>query len=272
MRCVALPEQARIAVLSDVHLREPEGRRSRLFIETLHALRGQDLVVLLGDVFDFIHAGQTFYRNRWAALFGAFQELSDSGTRLAFVEGNHDFGFEHFFPQDLASTFAVVGDLELRLIHPALGMIRFRHGDDVICPWHYLPFRALVKSKALQALLGIVPARVMHGIFHSYASASRDVGERYRRLETDFLRRCLDARLPQVASRETVVLGHIHVNLDMEHAGRRVLAGPDWGTSPNVLFIDERGAFVRRDVGADASFSEGCRVPPFPYIPRGGPG
>ena len=83
-------------VISDVHLHNPQDNLTKIFIETLYSFENAENVFLLGDIFDFIAVKSPYFFDLWENVFHAFKHLKKSGVRLYFIEGNHDFGFEHF--------------------------------------------------------------------------------------------------------------------------------------------------------------------------------
>lgn len=239
------------AVISDVHVRSPEDDRAQLLLRTLEAVRFETThtLFLLGDVFDFIYTGSAFHRRMWRPVFEALLRVRKRGVRVFFCEGNHDFGFEHAFHEELKNSFDMVGDVVFSLSHPVLGTVWLRHGDDVVCPDAYARFRALVKSRAFQKTAGVVPGRFTHAFFSSYARLSR-TRDKYRALDPAFFRTCLRNYFQKAQSAgltlpEVLVLGHVHVNVDASCEGVRVLAGPDWFQAPQMLVASEEGHFER---------------------------
>jgi UDP-2,3-diacylglucosamine hydrolase len=251
LRSIDLGTVKSFAILSDVHLRNPHDQNTSLFIETLRKLQGVEAVFLLGDIFDFIFVPKLFYVKYWHNVFESLTKLKESGTKIFFIEGNHDFGFEHFFPKELKDAFSHVGDAEFTISHPFYGKIALRHGDDIVCPQSYLWFRKLVKSKMFQRAVKMIPGRAMHVFFSSYALLSRKA-DKYNRLTTDFLSKTVVSYLTPLASDKipaVLILGHIHVYVDSFLGKTKIIAGPDWLTCPSVLYCDSLGNFRRDNLG-----------------------
>lgn len=254
--------------LSDVHLFEPEDEATAVFLSVLQAIgerqghfRDVRHVFLVGDVFEFIDGSAPFFRRLWKNVFDALAELRARDIHVYFIEGNHDFGFEHRGPaynaheqpQGLSpgcpwssqwATFA--GDAGLHFEHPALGSLHVRHGDDVVSEPGYLYFRAFVKSAGARRLLRLLPSAPAHRFFLAFAKLSRRAGSGYHltlaKIHRDvrrFFQRHRDIPL------RTMVIGHIHVHLDTIVDGVRVLAGPDWHTAPSYLVIGAGGEVQR---------------------------
>ncbi len=256
-KTIALGKVQTFAVLSDIHLREPDEPNSILLQRLMPTLARVEIVIFLGDIFDFIFAGSPFFLRRWQKFLHICEQLQSQGTRIAFVEGNHDFGFEHNFPKLLKRSFTWHGDCSLTLTHPTLGSVMLRHGDDIVCPDNYLPFRQTVKSKPFQQAANLVPGMAMHHLFSQWAKISRRQGS-YRKLSPQFFSNCVSQRITHFAFKpDILILGHVHENIDTKILNTRCLAGPSWLQSPNMLLCDAKGQLVRE-------FLTGKDVPLFP--------
>lgn len=251
MRERDLGNLARFVVVSDVHLRVEDTERTRLFLDVLASLEGQGSVFLAGDIFDFIFVAHDYFHFLWNEVFELCERLRAKGTDVYFIEGNHDFGFEHFRSTALERAFSDFGDFSVTFRHPVLGRVEVRHGDDVVCPASYPWFRAVVKSRPLQvACKQAMPGRRLQGIFSRYARVSRRRDE-YRELRRSFLDSCLDhhftRRRQAGVGTDVFILGHIHQEVDYLLGDTRVVAGPDWMRKPTLLKCDAQG-ILKRDV------------------------
>ena len=109
MRTINIKEIKNFVIISDVHLREPENHITKLFIETLDKFILEkknktseiEAIFLLGDIFDFITVSKSFFIKLWKNVFNKFHEIKSLGISIYFIEGNHDFGFEHFHSKNL---------------------------------------------------------------------------------------------------------------------------------------------------------------------------
>lgn len=255
MRLVDLGQTQNLWVVSDVHMRTPDDARTRAFCEFLDSVSGCDSLVLLGDIFDFINARQHFYFRHWREVFARLRRLREKGVRVVFVEGNHDYGFDHSPCREIRECFDECGDSVVRVTHPGIGQLLLLHSDDVVCPPSYRTFRALVKSNSFQTLLSPVPGIATSYLFSRYAQMSRSK-DKYRELSSEFLTRCVDSFLESqrhapADSLAMCIFGHIHVYLDDNRKNVRFLSGPDWFTAPNVLRIGEGGKVERSWLNAE---------------------
>ncbi len=159
---------------------------------------------------------------------------------MYFVEGNHDFGFEHFKSTQLQACFHSYGDLCIEMSHPHLGLVHLRHGDDVVCHQGYLAFRRFVKNKWFQKIASILfPGKFMQFIFSRYAKLSRKT-DAYRTLSDEFLFSCLNSVLSQFPLIKVLIIGHIHI-FKQETINNQVqfFSGPDWLSKPSILIYKE---------------------------------
>ncbi len=246
LKIVKLKNIKKFAVFSDIHLREPESNLTELFISTLNNLKNIDAVFLLGDIFDFIGVKSTFFTTYWKNTFQTFQDLKNRGIQVYFIEGNHDFGFEHFKSDFLNACFTNYGDFIAELEHNKLGVIHLRHGDNVVCKKNYLKFRSLVKNKFFQtATAFFIPGRIMQFLFSRYAKISRKK-DKYRTLPQDFLMNCLDDTKNIFPYINVLIIGHIHILMDCVLKNKtRFLVGQDWLTQPSYLVYNEEEDFKR---------------------------
>lgn len=145
----------RVFFAGDCHFESrPDPERLRLFIEFLRGVEEEDVLVLLGDIFDFWFEYPRMVQSAHLPLLCAFRELSER-AQVFYIPGNHDVwagpGMEVFGPVvrregvilDLAGKklLAVHGDMIGRrnslgrlilgnpfltwlysLIHPTLGV------------------------------------------------------------------------------------------------------------------------------------------------------
>lgn len=258
-----LGEVRSFVVVSDVHVRSPEDARAVALVRWLNGLEREraEALFLLGDVFDFVDARSAYHRGLWRALFLALAKVRARGIAVYFVEGNHDFGFEHQLVSALHGNFDGAGDCVFAITHPVWGEVWLRHGDDVVCPPGYRHFRGLVKARPFQAAAGLVPGLFTHTFFSAYARLSR-TRDKYRALDPAFFRSCLERYFESVKVTGKVlpnalVLGHVHVNLDVALNGVRTVAGPDWFSFPSAFFVHENGHAVREWIGYGSDAASG---------------
>ena len=114
--------------LADAHLVAPGDHNFQLLLKFLHSLEGNtETLFIMGDLFDFWlgFPGQPF--RQYDAVLDALLSLRQSGCRLVYFEGNHDFHMGPLFRDRLSAE-----------IHtgPAIRMVQGQrlflcHGDQI---------------------------------------------------------------------------------------------------------------------------------------------
>ena len=248
VRFVDLGSAKDVTVVSDVHMRHPDDERTKMFCWFLDQLVDSDILVLLGDIFDFINARQSFYYKMWLPVFSKLRALRNRGIKIVFIEGNHDYGFEHNPYSEISDCFDFCGDFIAQVQHEKIGNVLLLHSDDVVCPPAYRMFRGLVKSRIFQALMSPIPGAATSALFSRYASISRSKDE-YRTLSGEFLTKCVDDFITKKAfnfsNTSVCIFGHIHVCLDDKRENIRFVSGPDWFSAPSSIRLTAEGQLER---------------------------
>lgn len=92
----------RAVFLADAHLRDPADDNYRKLLAFLAEQEGRtDLLALLGDICEFLVGYPHGVFPAYRPLIDALARLQRSGTRLIYVEGNHDFHLAPFFDRHL---------------------------------------------------------------------------------------------------------------------------------------------------------------------------
>ncbi len=96
----------RIIVASDFHLKYKENeedlqRRERVnrFLKSL--IGKTDVLILAGDIFDLWYDWSTVIIKDYFLTLKLLAEIKESGTRIIFVSGNHDFWFGDFLTKTI---------------------------------------------------------------------------------------------------------------------------------------------------------------------------
>ena len=101
-----MSEKSRIYFASDLHLgmepAEESLRREKLFVEWLQEIRKDAKELwLLGDVFDYWFEYKKVVPRGFTRFLGALASLSDEGTELHLIPGNHDIWVFDYLPAEL---------------------------------------------------------------------------------------------------------------------------------------------------------------------------
>ncbi len=90
--------------LADAHLRHPQDNNYQLLLDFLDQQKELDALFLLGDIFEFWIGYKHLAFTTYIPLLEQLRRLSESGTKLFFVEGNHDFHLGSYFTETLNCT------------------------------------------------------------------------------------------------------------------------------------------------------------------------
>ncbi len=239
------PIDAALVVASDIHLQSPEDRRGRLLLEVLERVeRGQvEYLVLLGDIFEFCLGSHPYFQKKFAPIGNALERVSRSGTRVVFVEGNHEFRLADMPWQGV--SFITNGT---HLIQLQSGVrVQMAHGDMIYSHRRYKAFRALVKSSLVTGIASLLPGAWMDHLATKGAEVSRSA-DQYRRIEHERILGAVDTWL-ESGPGDFGIFGHFHVPYaEPRRDGRRgAVVSVDCWDKPNLLaFREDR--FYRLDL------------------------
>ncbi|MFO7578308.1 MAG: UDP-2,3-diacylglucosamine diphosphatase [Pelovirga sp.] len=219
--------------LSDAHLRDPQDENYRLLLELLERQENLDALFLLGDIFEFWLGYEHLVFAAYVPLLERLRRLSQRGTRLYFVEGNHDFQLGPYFRDTLGCHIITS---QQNIDWDGLN-IHLCHGDLVHPTRGYLWLRRLWRSRLIKILAGIVhPDPVWRfGVWLSDKSQKKRVPQG-RRDPTPWL---LDyARRPDLGGVDLLVCGHFHHPLDISTGQLRIIALGDWLSRSTFMQLD----------------------------------
>jgi len=216
----------RAVFLADAHLRHPDDANYRALLSFLAEQQGHtDLVVLLGDICEFLVGYPHSIFPVYIPLFETLQRLQRSGTQLVYVEGNHDFHLAPYFDKHLPCRLFPDGgtiDLDGHRVFVA-------HGDLANPADHgYRRLRGLLRSAPLRLLIRLLPPALTWRIAQQAGRASRHTGEEKRRRwpTRDLLLPYAQTHL--AAGCQAVVTGHFHEPFQEKLAGGELIALGDW--------------------------------------------
>jgi UDP-2,3-diacylglucosamine hydrolase len=88
----------RAVFFSDVHLVQEDINKTELVQEFLKdCCADADMVFVLGDLFEFYHGYDGYIYPWYKGVVNALKQLTESGKRVFFLEGNHEFDMGAFF-------------------------------------------------------------------------------------------------------------------------------------------------------------------------------
>jgi UDP-2,3-diacylglucosamine hydrolase len=204
----------RFHVVSDLHIKGSDDPiyRSLLWLIRERARPG-DVLVLAGDLFDLFVGGKKIFLKRYHDFFVALRDAGARGTRIHFIEGNHDFLIKH--------AFHGVHNLTLHSHHVSLeeGDKRFfiAHGDTAdIKDYKYRALRIFFRSPIMRTFVTLAPGRLIDMIGQWSSQHSRGLKPLlFERLSIKHMERLRKTFRSYAAEKLTegydyVILGHCH--------------------------------------------------------------
>ncbi len=231
--------KAEAIIVSDIHLLEVDDDRGRRLCAAIdHMCQTElDYFILLGDIFDFCLGSHPYYQKKYAALGEALTRLAASGTRVIFLEGNHEFRLADFpwpgveFVEDLTHYVTLRSGAVLQL----------GHGDMIYSHQRYKNFRRLVKSRWFTQLASYLPGRWMDYLATRSAAVSRSQ-DQYRTIRHDRILTAANDWL-EAGEGDYGIFGHFHVPYaEARRDGLRggVLSSDCWDEPSFLVFKDGR--------------------------------
>ena len=218
----------RTIFLADAHLTAPTEANYRLLLRFLHELEGTtETLFIMGDLFDFWLGFPSNPFRQYDEVLVALQSLVNSGCRLVYFEGNHDFHLGPIFRQRLGAE-----------IHrePAIMTVQGRklflcHGDQIHRgDYGYRLLRLLLHNRVISAAIRYVPPSLPLRIrtYLQRNSRARYLVNNQRWNYREIIRTF--ARSVQEQGCDGLVTGHFHLAFCEEMAGSpcTILSLGDW--------------------------------------------
>lgn len=212
--------------IADAHLLDPRDANYRHLLEFLRAQRGQArTLVLLGDIFEFWIGYRSCVFSAYVPLLEALRVLREAGTRIVYVEGNHDFHLGPYFAETLGCEILPDGGV----IELDGWKIHVSHGD-LIDPADrgYRLLRRVLRGRPLRLLAAILPPDWTWGIARWAGNLSRRSRPPSPRREAPLHLLEEHARRRFASGCQAVVTGHFHVPARRDVDGRVLIALGDW--------------------------------------------
>lgn len=218
----------RAIFIADAHLMSPDDDNYRLMLRFLHGLEGKvDTLYIMGDLFDFWLGFPSHPLTHYNAVIDSMKRLVESGCRLVYFEGNHDFHLGPVFSQQLRAE-----------IHsgPYIDSIQGRrlylcHGDQINREDHnYRLLRFLLRTRAVSAGVRHFPPSWAEKIRVRLQKRSQ-AGYVIKKARWDYRRIILDfADTIRKLGCDGLITGHFHLALHEVIPGSSftVLSLGDW--------------------------------------------
>jgi UDP-2,3-diacylglucosamine hydrolase len=244
----------RTLFISDLHLCPSRPQTTRQLSDFLcKTARGAQALYVLGDLFEYWAGDDDLDSPYHQEICVAFKQLSESGTRLAFMHGNRDFLFGEKFIH--AAGGSLLTDPFLTEIHGRKALLM--HGDTLCTDdVEYQSFRQQVRDPSRQQAFLAQPLAARKAQIEAMRMRSEQEKSYKQEAIMDVNQQAIADVLRQYDYPELLVHGHTHrpgehsINLDGHTTTRWVLG--DWYESGNYLTCSGDGC---KAIWFDASAS-----------------
>ena len=209
--------------ISDAHLRNPRDPNYQRLLDFLNRQQDLDGLFLLGDIFEFWLGYRHVVFSAYIPLLEVLRRLTESGTALYFVEGNHDFHLGPYFTETLRCTVIP----EQQVIEWDGRKILLCHGDTLNATATYRRLRGVWRSRPIRWLSRIIHPDLVwtFALWLSSKSGKNSPGNVHQD-PTPVLIPLAEQQAQQ--GTELILCGHYHHPLDLDQGAVRVIALGDW--------------------------------------------
>lgn len=211
--------------IADAHLRRPEDKNYRALLSFLENQPEQlRTLYLLGDIFEFWIGFNHVVYSDYIPILNCLAKLHNDGTRIVYVEGNHDFRLGAFFEQSLNCTILPQGGEVVIDGH----RVYLTHGDLANpADRGYRFLRSIFRGRVATFL-----SRTIHPdlIWKFAAWASRNSSGKKNRRDLSRCREILIAYAERLFKQgaEVVLTGHYHTPFVEQTETGTLIALGDW--------------------------------------------
>lgn len=209
--------------LADAHLRRPEDQNYQRLLKFFDQQQDLDGLFLLGDIFEFWLGYKHVTFTVYLPLLEKLRQLASAGTKIYFVEGNHDFHLGNYFTEVLGCTVIV----DQQLVEWDDKKLLLCHGDLLNPDPKYQRLRRFWRSGLISFLAKIIhPDPVWaFGIWLSNLSRKKQPNSR----EWDPAPLLVPfAKKEFSAGADAVLCGHFHQPVDKQINNKQIIAVGDW--------------------------------------------
>jgi UDP-2,3-diacylglucosamine hydrolase len=227
----------RALFLSDAHLRKPSDMNYQALLAFLEEQYGKtDILVLLGDIFEF-WIGKAAVSDDHAPLIEILDRFHRQGTKLVYVEGNHDFHLGPVFTEQLhCQVFPDGGSIELdgKKVYLAHGDLA--NPNDVL----YRQIRKLFRSNLTRYLIRTLPRRMLVAIadWASHVS-SKNAGNRNNRWPAKEILQPYAKTILSLGY-QVIITGHYHLPFHEKLGDGEHIALGDWITQYSYAIYENQ--------------------------------
>lgn len=234
-----------VVCISDIHFgigsKENIKFREQLFIELLTSLHHKNATLyLVGDLFDYWFEYTTVLPKEFYSILSALHIARQNGVEIHYVIGNHDFGHQTFFENELSIPLYWE---DVETIHFGKRFL-FSHGDGkAYNDTGYLILKKILRNKFLKKLyqyvhpdIGIWLAKQSSQQSRSYTDKKEyNASKKYMAKNglEDFAKAAIESGV------SFVVMGHIHSKKVLQFGDGFYYNLGEWFSEPHCAVFTE---------------------------------
>ena len=224
--------KADVVMVSDIHIINAKDERAQMLESLIRTLISSDVknFILIGDIFDFLLGTGSYFDKKFSAIANLLTELSESGTRVVFLEGNHEFKSSELKWQGV--EYLDEGSFRL----DDFGLV-VSHGDMIKEDKKYFLFRRFIRSSFITQLARLIPGYLLNKLALHISSISRN-SEDYDSIPVEAIANSI-AQWQERENAKIAVCGHFHIPYAEKSSVGQFYCMPWWGQVPNALVLNE---------------------------------
>lgn len=188
--------------------------KTRLLLRFLQQVAARfDDIYILGDLFDVWPGTTSYLLKEYAPVMEVFKRLVKEGSRLHYIEGNHDFRLGHFFEE---LGIKVYGDC---LIENWNGKKVFMMHGDLGNPkeFGYRVLRGVLRNDLFHFILKAIPPKLIYEVGLKASKASRGYQKALPLKTETTIRQIYRKTAESIFAKgyDIVLMGHTHLPDDV---------------------------------------------------------
>jgi UDP-2,3-diacylglucosamine hydrolase len=231
--------------ISDIHLglqdKITEREKERLLVKFLvFAQENCSELFIAGDLFDYWFEYKRVYQKGFFRTLTALQDLTNSGVKVHYFIGNHDFLHRDFFTAEIGVELHEDG------IEKTLNGKRFfiAHGDGLVKnDMGYNILKSILRNKLLQRLYSLIHPDIGVSLASRTSKSSRDYTSKKDYGEIDGLFEA--AKMKIDLGFDYVLFGHLHKRIFEKYKEGYYVNLGSWLSAPCYgIFSDNKFEIV----------------------------
>lgn len=218
--------------MSDLHFgllsRNEEKKREESFVEFLkYCEKEAHILFILGDLFDYWFEYKRVIQKGYFKTFTALQNLVESGCKVHYFIGNHDFMHRDFFENEIGVI------LQPKEITYEFDGKKFflGHGDGLVeNDYGYLILKKILRNKFLQKLYSLIHPDLGIWLASSSSKTSREYTSNKFGNELDGLQKVAFEKINN--GYDYVLFGHSHLVMDKPYKHGKYINLGTWLDEP----------------------------------------